>query len=294
MEAKDSLAQIRASQTQEQLRRMKHSRSSLFGGLYEKRDIPYGEEKDKRRYGDFFSPCPEENMPVILEIHGGGLISCEKEVNTLHARALAHQGFHVLSMEYRLQPETDTGGQLADIYAALDFILKHADEYHFDTTRLFLSGDSAGGHLALLTALSAGHPDMRKFFHLPMPGLSICGLALSCPLHDLRFYINRTRYGAFLLPENALKDYLCCCSVEEMLEGTKLPPTFIVTTPGDTAYYPETLRLHQILDSRQVLHQYREYQPKFHPIRHVFNVLYPEWEESMEANEDIAAFLKKI
>ncbi len=290
----EALNAIRKQQHQSAVQRMQNNRESLFSGLYEKYNISYHEDTDERHRADFFSLRPHELRPVILEIHGGGLVSCNKDINVLHARFLAHQGFHVINTEYRLQPETDFFGQLSDIYAVLNWMVQNASALFLDTSHLYISGDSSGAHLALLTALSQYSKEMRCYFHLPDPQWEIQAMILSCPLHDLRFYMEHTRYGAFVGSPETPETYLSHSSVGAMLPSSKLPPAFIVTTKGDKNYYAETHRLHHILQENDTFHVYKEYASCGNPLRHVFNVLYPEWEESRAANMDSIDFLRSF
>lgn len=108
--------------------------------------------------------------PVYVDIHGGGFCYGYKELNRNFNTHLAAQGFAVVSLNYRPAPQTDLKGQLADIQAALCWLKAHLDDYPVDPNAVFVTGDSAGGALALLTlaiengerpprrSASSGHP----------------------------------------------------------------------------------------------------------------------------------------
>ncbi|MBW7884427.1 arylesterase [Pigmentiphaga sp. NML030171] len=93
---------------------------------------------------------------AILHIHGGGYVSGAPEMNAAsnlnNAEALNSV---VLSVDYRLAPETKFPGAIEDCYAALAWIHEHASELAVDRTRILVSGDSAGGGLAAALALLA-------------------------------------------------------------------------------------------------------------------------------------------
>ena len=90
-------------------------------------------------------------LPVYIDIHGGGFTYGYKELNRNFNVHLAEQGFAVFSLNYRPAPQTDLRGQLADIQAALRWIAAHMADYPVNPNAVFLTGDSAGGALTLLT-----------------------------------------------------------------------------------------------------------------------------------------------
>ena len=94
--------------------------------------------------------------PAVLHIHGGGYVvgSAAEGIATLQQLSAAH-GCVVVSVDYRLAPETRFPGSLEDNYAALRWLHANAGELGVDRQRIALLGESAGGgHVAAL-ALAA-------------------------------------------------------------------------------------------------------------------------------------------
>ncbi|MFD8492648.1 alpha/beta hydrolase [Amycolatopsis sp. NPDC059657] len=93
---------------------------------------------------------------AILDVHGGGFmvgdLDFDHAANLEFARKL---GVVVVSVEYRLSPETPFPGGLEDCYAALVWTAKNAAELGFDPARLAIHGVSAGGGLCAALALLA-------------------------------------------------------------------------------------------------------------------------------------------
>lgn len=73
---------------------------------------------------DVYKPVGEvkEPLPIILDVHGGGLIAGRKEQNRNLGIQLARRGYIVFIPDYRLVPETDIFGQISDILDALAVI----------------------------------------------------------------------------------------------------------------------------------------------------------------------------
>ena len=92
------------------------------------------------------------HRPAILHTHGGGFIlgSAESDLIDLQKTAQALDCV-IVSVDYRLAPETRYQGSIADNYAGLRWLADHGAELGADTTRIALMGESAGGgHAALL------------------------------------------------------------------------------------------------------------------------------------------------
>ena len=95
-------------------------------------------------------------LPTIVFFHGGGFVIGSVETHEDHARLLcARVGAVVLSVDYRLAPETRAPEQAADCWAALRWAVEHLDSLGGDPARVAVGGDSAGGNLAALTAIAA-------------------------------------------------------------------------------------------------------------------------------------------
>ncbi|MDC0188191.1 alpha/beta hydrolase [bacterium] len=96
------------------------------------------------------------SLPGIFFIHGGGMIMGSIETEN-HKAAMLCKTIQsiVVSVEYRLAPENPHPAQVQDCYEALVWMSKNAAELGFDTDRLAIVGGSAGGGLAIATALMA-------------------------------------------------------------------------------------------------------------------------------------------
>ncbi|BAL87684.1 hypothetical protein AMIS_24640 [Actinoplanes missouriensis 431] len=92
-------------------------------------------------------------LPGILYIHGGGMVvGTVGGADADAAELCARVGAVVVSVEYRLAPEHPYPAAVEDCYAALRWMVSNVD---FDTGRLAVYGPSAGGGLAIATALMA-------------------------------------------------------------------------------------------------------------------------------------------
>ena len=97
---------------------------------------------------------PQENMPALLYIHGGGFVVGNLDSEHGNCIALCRDlGIVLVSVDYRLAPETPFPGGLEDCYAALEWLDKNGSDFGIDSERVGIFGQSAGGGLAAAIAL---------------------------------------------------------------------------------------------------------------------------------------------
>lgn len=102
-----------------------------------------------------FSPLNAcETLPAVIYYHGGCFISGGFETHDNQLRQLAFYGnCRVIAIQHRLAPEHIFPAAHDDAEKGADLVWKFADQLSVDKNRIALCGDSAGGHLALVTAL---------------------------------------------------------------------------------------------------------------------------------------------
>jgi triacylglycerol lipase len=92
----------------------------------------------------------------ILHLHGGGYVAGTASQLEFYCRPIAHElGCAIVSVEYRLAPETRFPGAIEDCYAALGWVFREAKSLGIDPQRIGVMGESAGGGLAASLALLA-------------------------------------------------------------------------------------------------------------------------------------------
>ena len=113
-------------------------------------------------------PAAAIGRPVYLHIHGGGYIIGSPEQNDGSSRSLAAElGCSVVSVAYRLAPETTFPGALEDCYAALLWLHREAGALGVDPDRIAIGGESAGGgHAAALAIYARDRGEVPICFQL--------------------------------------------------------------------------------------------------------------------------------
>ena len=109
-------------------------------------DLRYG--RHPRETLDYFS-CGKRNAPLFVFIHGGYWQMRNKEMFRFVASGPLAHGFDVANIGYPLAPDRDMRGIIASLRSAFSYLRLHNDDLGFDASHIYVSGWSAGAHLAV-------------------------------------------------------------------------------------------------------------------------------------------------
>ena len=117
--------------------------------------VPYALESDAE-YLDLYVPYSEEKPPLFVLVHGGGFITNDSQSRQAKRmyRYFRDCGFACASVNYRLAQEAGFPAALLDVKAAVRFLRAHEDEYGYDASHIAIWGESAGGYLATMAAIT--------------------------------------------------------------------------------------------------------------------------------------------
>lgn len=126
------------------------------------RDIVYGTAGSEELRLDLARPADlEAKLPCIIIIHGGGWAQGDKSAHREAIRLVAARGYVAATINYRLLPKHLFPAQVQDAKCAVRFLRAHAAQYGIDRERIGAVGDSAGGHLALMLAVTRPHDQLE-------------------------------------------------------------------------------------------------------------------------------------
>lgn len=180
----------------------------------------------------------KHKQPVYIYIHGGGWASGDAESSAWLHRAMADKGYVAFSINYRLATNGHPNWQTAteDIVDAIKWIKRHAADYGGDSAHILLSGESAGGQLALLYTglVSSGK------INAPIPD----AVDVMYPALDMTWTAKNGRYlSSGIVPGIVEKyiggsltthrDRLKAVSPENYISD-KFPPVYIIHGQKDT------------------------------------------------------------
>lgn len=184
-----------------------------------------------------YVPAGQAPFPVALYFHGGGFVGGDLTVADEPARDLAvGAGVIVVSATYRRAPEHRFPAAVDDAWAALTWARAHVTAYGGDTSRIALTGDSAGGNLAAVTAVRArdeGVPVQAQVLIYPLTDPA--SVTPSKTEYAEGYVITAAAlqwFGAqYADPEQALDPRLAVARTPSL---AGLPPTLILTNECDT------------------------------------------------------------
>jgi acetyl esterase/lipase len=130
------------------------------------RDVRYERVRGLDLKLDVYRPRSRPSgCPVLFEIHGGGwILGSKNEQGIPMMLRMAAQGWVCVSADYRLSPHATFPDHVVDLKKALAWIRTHVAEYGGDPEFVVVAGQSAGGHLASLVALTANRAEYQPGF----------------------------------------------------------------------------------------------------------------------------------
>ncbi len=117
--------------------------------------IPYAEDSSSQ-YLDLYLPEGEEKPPLFVLVHGGGFVFGDSQTRQTQwmYRYFRDHGYSCATVNYRLAQEAAYPAAVEDVKAAVRFLRANAESYGYDAERIAIWGESAGGYLAAMAAVT--------------------------------------------------------------------------------------------------------------------------------------------
>lgn len=267
---------------------------SMPAGVTIEHNVPYMADGIEAHRMDIYRPDGSENtvLPVIINIHGGGLIIGNKEFNRFFCAKLCALGYLVFSIEYRLIPDCMVFDQFSDVCNAFNYIQAHLCEYNGDADHIYGVADSGGAYLLTYTAAMNKCHTLAKAAHVKPHNISFRALGLiSGMFYTTRFDKIGMFLPAYLYGKNYKKQSFAKYVNPENPElVTSLPPCYLVTSRYDNLR-KYTLDFVEALGRYGIVYELSEYMKGRH-LTHAFSVFRPDFKESEETLSDMHAFFE--
>lgn len=174
---------------------------------------------------DIYMPTPAvfEKHPVVIFYHGGAWIGGAKEAININRfngaiNQLREKGYAIVSANYTLasQENSPFPACIIDAFDAIKWVENHAEEYHFDLENVGVFGESAGAHIALMTAFA----DANEFSPASKSAIEL-GYVVDIygPSHLERIYKSNLVDSISTIIERAPERLQACINIPEQLFG---------------------------------------------------------------------------
>ena len=202
---------------------------------------------------DVHIPKGNGPFPIVIFFHGGGWSSGSTKTHRKLCFRIAEAGLLVFNVDYRLAPEHPFPAAFEDSKTAYEWVLKHAEEYSGDLSRLTLAGDSAGGLIAssLAVELSQAGETQVKALGLIYPALEFESWpAQIAAIPDGVPNMNKRIFDAVFGAE--LDCDLSNPRFSPLNAADKFPPTFITCSREDVSVWDGCNTLPKRLEEAEI------------------------------------------
>ncbi len=265
-------------------------------GVTEYRDIEYKNRSGRILKMDIFKPenVPEgTELPIVINIHGGGLIGGSTVSSRDFCRKVALKGYLVFSLDYRIVPNVRVYEQFDDVCAGMDCVGRKLIDFDVDITRIYMVAESAGAYLALYAAAMTKSKELQDAIGYPPTRMRFKAMGLMAGM----FYTTRfDKIGIFLshhfygndAKSRAMAKYT---NPEHPEIIYNIPPVYLITSKADMVER-YTLDFAGELGNKGIEHKLRHMgsDPK---LIHAFPVLFPGLPESQRVIDEIDDWFKQ-
>ena len=275
-----------------------------YGNFNIKKDLNYLPDEKRCHKLDIYTNPEKQNGITLFFIHGGAYVYSYKDTHKVFISWYVNQGFNVVSINYRLGQKDGSISimdQVKDALSALEFIDAYKTNYGINTDNLFLTGDSAGGHICLMLDILLHSKEAQKYYGIDkVPNVDIKGIAVNSTMYDYNQVAKEakkylSKKGCRWMLSNSYLD-------EEFIKmnnpryyyknGYQMPPLFASTSYHDF-FNSQTTKLKRDSDELKFPLDYLFEASLNKEIGHVYNHFCFENEEGKRCNQRMLDFFYK-
>ena len=149
------------------------------------KDVQYGNDEPQKL--DIF-PAAVDRAPILVDIHGGGWRSGSRNIRSFPASSVTKAGVMWVPIDYGLAPNYSIHQMVDHVRSAIVWLYHNVSKYGGDPSKLYVSGNSAGGHLTGCILM----PNWHKNFGVPSD--IIKGACAISGVYDLQALVH-AEYG---------------------------------------------------------------------------------------------------
>ena len=270
----------------------------LYEGKYDERiDIPFIDDGIYHHKFDIFKAKENRKNCVIIDIHGGSYIFGEHKDQYAFGDYFLREGYDFISADYI--PNDGKKRNIRDIfddlYALLQYVFSHQKELGIEGEDVVITGDSAGGHMALTLAELIMDKKYAKEAGYEMPEIKLVACMPNCPVYDFVHISDGqlTNSGKKRLFGSGYKDqtmFELFCPKTHIDSLTC--PTFVSTCKRDFLR-AHSRELYKDLQERGIMSEIVDLETDDKTTGHVHNVLHPFRPFAEIINHAMVEFIEK-
>lgn len=156
-------------------------------------NVEYSNPEGQHLLLDLYLPDRQAQKGLVLWIHGGLWSRGSKE--NVRLLSLTQEGYAISSINYRLSGMSPYPAQVEDAKAAIRWLINHKNDYHLNTQKIIIAGESAGGHLAALAGLTTLNDQSQPLAN---------GIIVYYGASNLNSILKQSTHSSYELRKNAL------------------------------------------------------------------------------------------
>lgn len=270
---------------------------SIQEGIEVTSDIAYMDDNNPEHRYDKYMPAGGGALPIVINFHGGGLLTGSKEFNKCFCADIANEGFAVYSIEYSKLPQNRLEDIISECIMAVNHIMTHATAVENDR-KVYVTGDSGGGFLALFCTAVLREPYLCSWLKLRLseedvityarPECKPVAMALISPLVYTAGKGTVRSFYSLMLYKGSFVSSGTFAYPEDSRIVDALPRSLFVSSLGDNLL-TDSMQYVEYLKSQG---KYAEFEYFDDPnLKHDFALFNPELEESKMVVQLIARCL---
>ena len=259
-------------------------------------DVRYFQDNNKHHTYDVYL-ADESNRKncLFIDIHGGAYIFGEHYDNYPYAYVLLKAGYDVALLDYSPNDgKFDFSDQFNECVLNIKHLLERLDEYGLEKDKIVITGDSAGGHIALLLSLALQSSNVKASLDIDLPTIDVLATVIACPVYDFENIGDSMRKSGskrMLGPRYFDKEHLKKYSPKTYINELK-SPLFLSTCKNDFIR-PQSMLLNEDMKDKPGYY-FIDITSDDKNVDHVHNITKIELKESIKVNDKIIEFVNNL
>ena len=267
------------------------------GKVKEFLDVPFINDGNENHKYDVYVAGEDRKNICFIDIHGGAYMYGNHKNNYAYALEFNKRGYDFINVDYEvIKNDRNLKDLVDDVICNIKHVADHLKDYGLENDKFIITGDSAGGHFALLISECFDNEEVAKKLGYEMPKIEVVGCVVNCPVYDVK------DIGEDVMTKGARirmfgkkcldKDYMALLSPRTYIKDYRMP-LFLSTCKNDFIRV-QSLILNEDMKSKDNKYVFHDINSDKKEVGHVHNVMALNLEESKFINDEIDKFVSSL